>query len=61
MKSGLNLLANSTWNAAVFIVGVGLNLLVLPFVLRVLGVAPFGVAGLVIACIAPAMIFSGSL
>lgn len=61
MKTGFNLLANSTWNAAAFVVGVGLNLLVLPFVLRLLGVAPFGVAGLVMACIAPAMIFSGSL
>lgn len=44
-----------------FLVGVGLNLLILPFVVRRLGVASFGVAGLVIATIAPALIFSGSL
>jgi O-antigen/teichoic acid export membrane protein len=61
MKSGSRLLANSTWNAAAFLVGVGLNLLILPFVIRRLGVASFGIAGLVTACIAPALIFSSSL
>src|SRR5882757_2630249 len=61
MTSGSRLLANSTWNAMAFLVGVGLNLLILPFVVRRLGVASFGVAGLVIATIAPALIFSGSL
>jgi O-antigen/teichoic acid export membrane protein len=61
MKSGSQLVANSTWNAAAFLVGVGLNLIVLPFVVLRLGVASFGIAGLVTACIAPALIFSGSL
>ena len=61
MKSGSRLLTNSTWNAAAFLVGVGLNLLILPFVIRRLGVASFGIAGLVIACVAPALIFSSSL
>ncbi len=61
MKSGSRLLANSTWNAAAFLVGVGLNLLILPFVIRHLGVASFGIAGLVTACVAPALIFSSSL
>jgi O-antigen/teichoic acid export membrane protein len=61
MKRGSRLLANSTWNAAAFLVGVGLNLLILPFVIRRLGVASFGIAGLVIACVAPALIFSSSL
>jgi O-antigen/teichoic acid export membrane protein len=61
MKSGSRLLANSTWNAAAFLVGVGLNLLILPFVIRRLGVASFGIAGLITACIAPALIFSSSL
>ena len=61
MKSGSQLLANSTWNAAAFLVGVGLNLIVLPFVVVRVGVASFGIAGLVTACIAPALIFSGSL
>lgn len=54
-------MANSTWNALAFLVSVGLNLLILPFVVRHLGVASFGIAGLVIASIAPALIFSGSL
>jgi O-antigen/teichoic acid export membrane protein len=61
MKSGSRLLANSTWNATAFLVSVGLNLLILPFVVRRLGVASFGIAGLVIASIAPALIFSSSL
>lgn len=55
------MLANSTWNATAFLVNVGLNLLILPFVVRRLGVASFGTAGLVIASIAPALIFSSSL
>ena len=42
-------------------VGVGLNLLILPFVVFRLGLAAFGVAGLVTACIAPALAFSNSL
>ncbi|MBR0704838.1 oligosaccharide flippase family protein [Bradyrhizobium diazoefficiens] len=61
MKSGSRLLANSTWNAAAFLLGVGLNLVTLPFVIRRLGVGSFGIAGLVTACIAPALIFSSSL
>jgi O-antigen/teichoic acid export membrane protein len=61
MKSGSRLLTNSTWNATAFLVNVGLNLLILPFVVRRLGVASFGLAGLVIASIAPALIFSSSL
>jgi len=61
MKTGSRLLANSTWNAAAFIVGVGLNLVILPFVVRRLGVASFGIAGLVMASIAPALILSNSL
>jgi O-antigen/teichoic acid export membrane protein len=61
MKTGSRLLANSTWNAAAFLVGVGLNLLILPFVVQRLGVAAFGIAGLVIASIAPALLFSSSL
>jgi O-antigen/teichoic acid export membrane protein len=61
MKTGSRLLANSTWNAAAFLVSVGLNLLILPFVVRRLGVSSFGIAGLVIASIAPALIFSSSL
>ncbi len=60
-KSSFHLLGNSAWNAAAFLVGVGLNLLVLPFVVFRLGVAAFGVAGLVTACIAPALAFSNAL
>lgn len=56
-----HLLGNSGWNAAAFFVGVGLNLLILPFVIARIGVASFGVAGLVTACIAPALILSNSL
>lgn len=44
-----------------FLVGVGLNLLILPFVISHLGIAEFGLAGLIAACIAPALIFSNTL
>ena len=40
---------------------VALNLVVLPFVVFRLGVAAFGVAGLVSACVAPALAFSNTL
>src|SRR5580698_7730726 len=56
-----HLLGNSAWNAAAFLIGVGLNLLILPFVVSRLGLPAFGVAGLVAACVAPAMAFSNSL
>ena len=56
-----HLLRNSAWNASAFLVNVGLNLLILPFVLHQLGAAMFGVAGLVTACIAPALTFSNAL
>lgn len=55
------LLGNSAWNAAAFLTGAILNLLVLPFVVVRLGVAAFGVAGLVTACVAPALVFSNAL
>src|SRR4029077_6522535 len=60
-NSSFRLLGNSAWNAAAFLLGVGLNLLILPFVVSRLGLAAFGVAGLVTACVAPAQAFSGSL
>lgn len=44
-----------------FLVAVVLNLAVLPFVIARLGLAAFGVAGLVTACIAPALVFSNAL
>ena len=56
-----HLLQNSVWNASGFLVSVGLNLFVLPFVLFRLGAPVFGVAGLVTACIAPALTFSNAL
>src|SRR5437899_10466517 len=60
-KSPTDLLGNSAWNAIAFGVAVALNLVVLPFVVFRLGVAAFGVAGLVTACIAPALAFSNAL
>src|ERR1700733_1591434 len=60
-KSSAHLLGNSAWNASAFLVSVGLNLFVLPFVLFRLGASVFGVAGLVTACIAPALAFSSAL
>ena len=57
----IRLLGNSAWNAAAFLFGVGLNLMILPFVVYRLGIAAFGVASLVTACVAPAMAFSNSL
>jgi O-antigen/teichoic acid export membrane protein len=59
--NNLRLLGNSAWNATAFLVGVGLNLVVLPFVLFRLGAPVFGLAGLVTACIAPALTFSNAL
>jgi O-antigen/teichoic acid export membrane protein len=56
-----HLLRNSLWNASAFLFNVGLNLLILPFILHQLGAAVFGVAGLVTACIAPAVTFSNAL
>jgi len=55
------LLGNSAWNAAAFAFGVGLNLLILPFVVFRLGIAAFGIAALVMACVAPALAFSNAL
>ena len=60
-NSSFRLLGNSAWNAAAFLLGVGLNLLILPFVVSRLELPAFGVAGLVAACVAPAMAFSNSL
>jgi O-antigen/teichoic acid export membrane protein len=60
-EASFRLLGNSAWNAAAFLTGTILNLLVLPFVVVRLGVAAFGVAGLVAACVAPALVFSNAL
>ena len=60
-EGNLHLLRNSAWNASAFVLNVGLNLLILPFILHQLGAAVFGVAGLVTACIAPALTFSNAL
>jgi O-antigen/teichoic acid export membrane protein len=60
-ETSSRLLGNSAWNAVAFLIGAVLNLLVLPFVVYRLGVAAFGVAGLVTACIAPALVFSNAL
>jgi O-antigen/teichoic acid export membrane protein len=60
-NGSFRLLGNSAWNAAAFLVGVGLNLLILPFVVFRLGLAAFGVASLVTACVAPALAFSSAL
>src|SRR3984885_649506 len=55
------LLGNSAWNAGAFLINVGLNFFVLPFALLQMGASKFGVAGLVTACIAPALAFSNAL
>ncbi|QPF82980.1 oligosaccharide flippase family protein [Bradyrhizobium genosp. L] len=60
-KSPSDLLGNSAWNAVAFAVAVLLNLAILPFVIFRLGLAAFGVAGLVTACVAPALMFSNAL
>jgi O-antigen/teichoic acid export membrane protein len=60
-RSPTDLLSNSAWNAIAFTVAVALNLLILPFVVFRLGVAAFGVASLVTACVAPALAFSNAL
>src|SRR5262245_50248657 len=60
-KSPTDLLSNSAWNAIAFVVAVALNLVILPYVVFRLGLAAFGVAGLVTACVAPALAFSNAL
>src|ERR1700757_356150 len=60
-RTSSRLLTNSAFNASAFVVAAALNILVIPFVIHHLGLAAFGVAGLVTACIAPAMIFSTPL
>lgn len=59
--SSSHLLGNSAWNASAFLVNVGLNFFILPFALLQMGASVFGVAGLVTACIAPALTFSNAL
>ena len=59
--SNSHLLGNSAWNAGAFLVNVGLNFFILPFALLQMGASVFGVAGLVTACIAPALAFSNAL
>ena len=59
--SNSHLLGNSAWNAGAFLVNVGLNFFVLSFALMQMGALVFGVAGLVMACIAPALAFSNAL
>src|ERR1700733_9028098 len=61
LKNNTHLLGNSAWNASAFLVTVGLNFVVLPFVLFRLGASVFGIAGLVTACIAPALAFTNAL
>lgn len=61
VKGPSQLLGNSAWNATAFAVAVLLNLAILPFVIFRLGLAAFGVAGLVTACVAPALMFSNAL
>lgn len=60
-KGPTDLLGNSAVNAIAFAVAVALNLLILPFVVFRLGVAAFGTASLIIACVAPALAFSNTL
>jgi len=60
-KGPSDLLGNSAWNAIAFAVAVLLNLAILPFVIFRLGLAAFGVAGLVTAYVAPALMFSNAL
>ena len=44
---------NSGWNLIAFLVGIGANLIMLPFVIRHLGIFQFGICGLFIALAAP--------
>jgi O-antigen/teichoic acid export membrane protein len=59
--SNSHLLGNSAWNAGAFLVNVGLNFFILPFALLQMGASVFGAAGLVTACVAPALAFSNAL
>jgi len=55
------LLGHSAWNAAAILLSAGSNLLILPVVLSQLGLAAFGIAGLVTACVTPGQAFGSSL
>lgn len=44
---------NTGWNLIAFLVGIGANLITLPFVIRHLGIFQFGICGLFIALAAP--------
>lgn len=61
MSKVARLIGNSTWNGLAFLIGVSLNLFSLPYVIAHIGISEFGVAGLILACVAPAMVFSNTL
>lgn len=50
------LLSNSKWNLVAFAVALGCNFLLLPFVIRHIGLESFGAAGLILAVLAPFML-----
>lgn len=50
------LLSNSKWNLVAFAVALGGNFLLLPFVIRHIGLESFGAAGLILAVLAPFML-----
>lgn len=52
---------NSLWNFTAFLMGAALNLITLPFVVAHLGITSFGIAGLVLACVAPSVVFGSTL
>ncbi len=60
-KLSSRLIGNSGWNALAFFINVTLNFLTLPFVIKCIGVPEFGFAGLIVACVAPMLIFSNTL
>jgi O-antigen/teichoic acid export membrane protein len=54
-------LGSSLWNFTAFLISAAVNLVTLPFVVAHLGITSFGIAGLVTACVAPSVVFGGTL
>jgi len=52
---------NSSWNLAAFATTIGVNLIMLPYVVRLLGIRQFGVCGLLISFCAPFTVIAATL
>lgn len=56
LVTGARIAGNSGWNLAAFATGIAVNLVTVPIVVKRIGMHDFGVAGLVIALVAPLLL-----